>query len=58
MMTTPVRLCCGHRHTGPQCPDGLVMCCICFTRVTTARLSTTPDGDLEDVCIDCEEDAP
>lgn len=50
-----VRSCCGRRHFGAQCPDGLVRCCICFKRVTVRQLSVTFDGDLEDVCQDCAE---
>lgn len=55
MTDLPVRACCGQRHAGPVCPDGLVMCCICFTRVTKARLAIADDGHLEDVCIDCAD---
>jgi hypothetical protein len=51
----PVRLCCGQRHSGALCPDGKVMCCLCFERVTLAELSETVDGQLTDVCKTCYE---
>lgn len=51
----PVRLCCGQRHYGVTCPDGLVMCCICFDRVSADRLNATEDGTLEDACRSCAE---
>lgn len=59
---TPVRICCGQPHHGPVCPDGLVMCCICFNRVPQDRLAVLEEGDgadvssapiLEDVCKTC-----
>lgn len=52
----PVRLCCGTRHYGPVCPDGLVMCAICFERVEKENLNTLPDGRKEDVCVRCARD--
>jgi len=55
LLTAPVRLCCGQRHFGPICPDGLVMCCICFKRVRQEDLNTTTDGKKEDVCLKCAE---
>lgn len=48
-----VRLCCGERHYGPMCPDGMVMCCICFGRFGTDQLNRSDDGQLEDVCKEC-----
>jgi hypothetical protein len=52
---TPVvtRLCCGQQHTGPVCPDGLVMCCICFTRADPEDLYTDADGSCWDICSQC-----
>jgi hypothetical protein len=50
----PVRLCCGQRHTGVVCPDGKVMCCVCFNRVTTDKLYVDPDGDRWDICKECQ----
>ena len=47
-----VRLCCGQRHSGTVCPDGMVMCCICFERVSQQQLNTI-DGKKEDVCKRC-----
>lgn len=49
----PVRLCCGQRHSGAVCPDGLVMCCICFSRFETGQLYVDKDGDWWDICTGC-----
>jgi hypothetical protein len=58
----PIRVCCGQRHYGPVCPDGLVMCCICFKRLPKDRLALLEEGDgssaesapiYEDVCRTC-----
>lgn len=51
---TPVRLCCGKHHTGVVCPDGLVMCCLCFERVTQDQLNVV-NGVPENVCRKCSE---
>lgn len=48
----PARLCCFRRHYGPVCPDGLVMCCLCFDRFHPSKLSVR-NGSLEDVCWGC-----
>lgn len=40
----PVRLCCGQRHVGAECPDGLVMCCLCFERVPKEQLVIMETG--------------
>ncbi len=53
--SVPVRLCCGERHWGAVCPDGNVMCCICFERVSQDDLRTLPNGKKEDVCKACDE---
>jgi hypothetical protein len=53
MSDTPVRLCCGQRHWSAQCPDGLVMCCLCFERFPVEALNVTKDGRPEDVCKPC-----
>lgn len=50
---TPVRLCCGQRHFGAQCLDGLVMCCLCFERFPVEQLLHDFDGPV-DVCIPCD----
>jgi hypothetical protein len=50
---TPLRLCCGERHYGPMCPDGLIMCCICFYRVSLGELSEDETGAPIDVCKPC-----
>ena len=49
----PTRICCGQRHEGVVCPDGKVMCCLCFKRVTQDLLSTY-DGQKTDVCKKCD----
>lgn len=54
----PIRVCCGQRHLGPLCPDGLVMCCLCFNRVPLTDLNLIGgDGEeiREDVCRSCAE---
>lgn len=54
----PIKLCCMKRqseHRGPQCPDGKVMCCMCFDRFDVADLHVTDDGKPEDVCKPCAE---
>jgi len=35
----PVRLCCGERHAGVVCPDGKVMCGLCFGKFEREDLS-------------------
>lgn len=50
----PVRLCCGQRHHGAVCPDGRVMCCICFERFPLDLLAEDEEGGLTDVCKGCE----
>lgn len=59
----PVRSCCGQRHYGPVCPDGLVMCCHCFNRFPKDRLALAEEGDgldpssapiYLDVCRTCK----
>lgn len=55
MTEIPVRLCCGQRHTGSVCPDGKVMCCICFELFEVEDLNTAASGIKEDVCIKCAE---
>lgn len=52
-MKAPVRLCCGQRHNGPVCPDGQVMCCICFGRFRQEDLNVLDNGKKEDVCKTC-----
>ena len=49
----PARLCCGERHYGAQCPDGLVMCCLCFDRFPVGELNVGEDGRPENVCKGC-----
>lgn len=49
----PFRLCCGQQHIGVQCPDGKVMCCLCFDRFSYSDLSVNEDGDKTDVCLEC-----
>lgn len=54
MKDAPVRVCCGQRHHGVTCPDGLVMCCLCFHRFPVEALNVV-DGRPEDVCRSCAE---
>lgn len=54
----PVKLCCGKRqseHNGVVCPDGLVMCALCFERVEPEKLYVDGDGVRWDVCKPCNE---
>lgn len=53
--SAPVRLCCGQRHFGALCPDGTVMCCLCFGKFSPVNLSKKRDGQLTDVCVYCAE---
>jgi len=55
MSEPPVRLCCGKRHYGAQCPDGKVMCCLCFARFPLEKLADADDGRKQDVCLACAE---
>lgn len=54
-LNIPVRLCCGQRHLDPICPDGKVMCCLCFKRVSQDDLKILPNGNKEDVCKSCSD---
>lgn len=49
----PVRLCCGQAHFSIRCPDGLVMCCLCFNRFPVSGLHEISPGIREDVCAKC-----
>jgi hypothetical protein len=49
----PVRVCCGQRHTTIACPDGKVMCQLCFSRVEVDGLAIDGDGNRVDVCLPC-----
>jgi hypothetical protein len=51
----PFRLCCGKQHHGSVCPDGKVMCCMCFDVVPQDKLHKLPNGKLEDVCQECAD---
>lgn len=51
--SAPVRLCCGQRHWNVACPDGKVMCCLCFNRFDPTGLHLLSDGRREDVCAEC-----
>lgn len=50
----PVRLCCGQRHWTAACPDGKVMCGLCFFRFSEDELFEDEEGRW-DVCIGCHE---
>jgi hypothetical protein len=51
--TPPTRVCCGQPHWTVECPDGRVMCALCFDRVTKDELMKDMDGDLWDMCQRC-----
>lgn len=51
----PVRLCCGQRHWTVTCPDGKVMCCICFSRFAREELHADDQGQRWNICIPCEK---
>lgn len=57
-VTAPVRSCCMERHYGAVCPDGKVMCCVCFNRFDQEDLHRLVDGSREDVCCDCAVPEP
>ena len=50
----PYRLCCGQQHYSAQCPDGKVMCGLCYNRFDTSDLWVDDDGIWVDVCKVCE----
>lgn len=52
----PVRLCCSQQHWGPVCPDGLVMCCICYGRYETDELFVDATEVTWDMCANCGKD--
>ncbi len=54
----PFRLCCGQSHNGAVCPDGKIMCCLCFSRFEVRELNVTSDGTPEDVCAPCARKEP
>lgn len=54
-MEIPIRACCGQRHMGVVCPDGMVMCCICFKRVPVDDVYEDLDGQKWDMCQSCGE---
>ncbi len=49
----PVRLCCGQRHGSVICPDGLIMCQLCYGRFMIDQLNILESGGIEDVCEPC-----
>ena len=55
LLAASVRLCCGKRHLGSVCPDGKVMCCLCFERFDQDQLNVAANGQKEDVCKKCDE---
>lgn len=50
----PVRLCCGERHWGVVCLDGLTLCPICFERYAEHELYVDDAGQVWDVCVYCK----
>lgn len=55
MNEAPYRLCCGQQHTGPVCPDGKIMCCLCFERVERDQLHVDEKNQTWDICKTCQE---
>lgn len=53
LQEAPVRLCCAQRHWTVACPDGLVMCELCFDRVDKDKLMHDGEGNLWDMCQRC-----
>lgn len=55
MADAPVRLCCMQRHWTVACPDGLVMCELCFERFPEGHLMGDKDDHSKrwNVCIEC-----
>ena len=51
-----VRLCCNQRHWGPVCPDGMVMCCVCYGRYEPGDLYVDATGTTWDMCAGCGND--
>lgn len=51
-MIPPIRLCCGQSHFGAVCPDGKVMCQLCYSRFPIDQLNVV-GGRREDVCRTC-----
>ena len=55
MNEPPTRLCCGQKHYGPICPDGKIMCCICFGKFDISQLSLDKESGFPcDVCKECK----
>jgi len=50
----PARLCCGQRHWGVICPDGQVMCELCYMRYAQNDLYVDEDRQKWNICIGCE----
>lgn len=51
----PIRNCCLQRHYGVVCPDGLVLCQLCYERFDQAELYVDPEGCKWDMCRRCGE---
>lgn len=49
----PVRPCCGQRHWTIACPDGRVMCDLCYDRFELAGLYVDAAGTRWNICITC-----
>jgi hypothetical protein len=55
MTIIPTRLCCGQRHLGDECPDGLWMCHQCFDRVPPNNIvQPGEDGPNRPMCKPCD----
>jgi len=49
----PFRLCCGQQHWGPVCPDGRIMCQLCFERKYKHDLYVDDNQITWDICAQC-----
>jgi hypothetical protein len=52
----PTRLCCMQKHWGPICPDGKVMCDLCFGRFDQDELMVDDEGVKWNICQKCHEE--
>lgn len=51
----PQNMCCEERHFGDICPDGKVMCCLCFGRFDIDELYPSRPDEFLMVCKPCFE---
>lgn len=49
----PFRSCCGKQHAGHVCPDGLIMCHLCFERFLPEHIDMS---GYYPACVFCREE--